>query len=222
MATNKILLQLYTYKDISELSYAQKITQYCKDIGICWERIDFKEPIRQEYSDELFYKLWSTARHGGFNKEAEVQYSCVFCLQKSPRLLLSANWRKSFQPRYSDFSLEVPYKLFIQKRKEFECLFYLLIELFNADYACIANGSFWFKCHEDYSKKIPVYKDIHWITFISDERIHEMKTSFDNLSWHKHMDIQNGSVFYICDDVPKDGDQTEKTCLEYRSLLWDI
>ena len=48
----------------------------------------------------------------------------------------------------------------------------------------------------------------------------EMNIDIKSLQWNKQIDLSQGTVFYICDDVPKDDDLSEKICLEYRSILW--
>lgn len=221
MAANKIEIKIYTYKDISDIVYAKYIAEYCKKMGIYWDKVDDKEPLRKVYDDEQFFSCWTNSKVTWVDENAKTYYSCVFCRQSKDQLSLFVNWKNSVPPKHSYLIFEAPYKKFCYQKEVYEKFFYFLIEVFEADYACIANRNFWLDCHRGFPK-IPFYQDIHWITYISSQRKNEMTAEIDNFPWNKRIDTNNGSAFYICDYIPKDGDPIEKKCLEYRSMLWGI
>lgn len=222
MARNTFTLSLYTYEDISNAAYAEKLVSICKDIGLRWEKIGTHEPLRAIYTDDLFYQYWATSKRAGISAESMTLYSNIFCSQGRGSITLSAGWKISNPQKYSAINFHISRKVLSTRMAEFEKMFFYLIEIIKPDYAAICNWHFWLNSRGTYFQKIPLYQDIHWITYFSSNRLQEMNCSIDELSWNKRTDLPQGTVCYMCDYIPKDGDPIEAKCLEYRSLLWGV
>lgn len=222
MASNRFSMQFYTYRDISDVAYAKKILEYCGEAEICWEKIDYKEPLRKEYEESLFYKYWCTEKLAGFKNVSPRKYASVFCSCGRGSVALAANWSKGLLPKYSIVSISVNYKVLLGRYEQFNILFQKLVELLECDYACFANENFWFKCHRDYARRLALYKDIHWKTFFSKQRLQEMSGDINTLFWHESRDFAHGVLLSMCDYIPKDNDRIEDECMKYRSVLWNV
>lgn len=222
MAENICALTLYTYKDISDVVYAKKLISICKDIGLQWEKIGMYEPLRTPYTDDLFYQYWLSSKWTGRNAESLTEYANVFCAQDRGSIKLMAGWKTSTPPKYSTIDFIMTRKAFCMRMPQFEKLFFRLIDMLEPDYAAVYNWRFRLNIRGTYLQKVPLHQDIHWITYISNERMQEMKRSINELSWYKCINLPQGAVCYMCDYIPKDGDPIETKCLEYRSQLWGV
>lgn len=222
MAKDQLCIKIYTYKNISDIETAKEIIAACSGAGLHWEKIGDKEPLREIYSDELFLQLWRAKKETGLNKDSLIEYANVFCSQSRGKVLLTAGWKNSDPAQYSSVELFMSYKDFSGSKDRYFDLLKQLIGVLDADYACICNWNFWRNIRGTYFRKIPIFQDVHWVTFFSHNRMQEMKGSIKELEWNASMALTQGIVCLICENIPKDGDLIETRCLEYRSCLWNI
>ena len=222
MAKDQICVKVYTYKNISDASFAHKLIGAFHDVGLCWDKIGDKEPLREVYSDELFLRFWDDHKIIGKPKEVLSEYSNVFCSKGRGRVTLMVGWKNSNPPKYSSVELFVSRKAFLDNCDGFFELFNQLISILDADYACICNWNFWRNIRGTYFTKIPTYQDVHWVTFFSHAKMQMMKGLVKELEWMTVNDLPQGTVCFMSENAPKDGDLIEERCLEYRSFLWSI
>ena len=220
MAKNEISIALYGKKDISDFWYAERIMAYCEEAGLLWTRIDDKEPIRKEYSLYWLEKIWLSPQYAGLDKDNLSLNAHVLGNQGRGGASFHIGWRQNNPNRYNPFYIYVPYKKFFANRNRFEQLFFNVINLLEPDCSYIENENFWHKCRSSNPRDFHITQDVHWISYFSNKYMKEMNIDIKSLQWNKQIDLSQGTVFYICDDVPKDDDLSEKICLEYRSILW--
>ena len=220
MARNEIAIAVYSKKDISDFSYAEKIISYCQEAGLFWTKIDDKEPIRKVYSKELLHKFWLTPKYAGSNKSSPSLNTHIFCNQGRGGCSLYFGWKKNNPNRYNPFYIYIPYKKFSASIVTFEQLFFNIINLLEPECAYIENEKFWLKCRTEGSEYFSVDQDVHWISYFSNERMKVMQVDINTLQWNKVLELPQGKVFYISENIPKDEDESEKACFQYRNMLW--
>lgn len=210
MAKDELVLYIRTGRVMRDVSYAEQLIQLMNEAGIQWDRISDVEPIRNEYSDERFYKYWQKAHKLSEDGASPVYYASFLCAQKDRKINLSVSWHTE---RGSDIFLKLKHSYMKKNYAAIYNLFLQLILSFQAEFAFIMNRQYWLHNPQDtIVRRVPFADCVGWITYFPDKAILAEKEKLLVDVPHQVTDCLDGAVLTLGDHVPKDKDSIEEIC----------
>lgn len=228
---NDIGMKILSKDAINTPAVAADVLHCFQKYGFKFRKIGRYEPLRTNYSEELFIQYWCQEKVLSTLFGTERIFGGVIASFEKLKGDFTVLWTferdkgKTYIVSHA-IHVTVPNEYVKKNLEKFDALFEELLSVLHVDFASIATQSYTFSSRKFFSPDNqstidrPLYQAIHWRTYLSNARLAEIQPEFDKIAWPQRKDLPDGVLLKLSDTVPMEGDPIEEQGREYTMRLW--
>ena len=227
MRRDLVEIDICTQKDISDVQYADKLLRYCQECGLQFRKVGTYQPLRNDFTPELFRTCWCTKSTGKRYTGEDYVAGGVIASLKGTTGGVMADWKITSRDNivvkgivYNWIHIWFSYKFAQSHLPQIERLYLDLITEFEPEHAHMGT-----EAGSDrgiYVKKPLFHQSIQWCTYLSKEHMAEIREKFDQIPWPYRQELEQGTWIKLSELPPKEGDPLIAQCIEYNVQLWGL